>query len=499
MHLPSQKTSAYINGEWQDHPNHPIRAIINPATQEELTQVIESTPQDVATAVMSARKYFDENWYKSRARDRAELLFKMAQKLSEQQETFAIVETLNNGKTLREARYDIQDAINQLQYYAGLCTKPMGQTYEVPDDIQAMVVREPMGVIAQIVPWNYPLVMAIQKIAPAFAAGCAIVIKPAEQTPLSLIKFFEIIDAVACPKGAINLVLGDGASIGSALVQHPEIDKIAFTGGSETGSKIMKMAADGLKKVGLELGGKSPNIMFDDVDEDLAIDFALFGIFANQGQVCSAGSRLIIQESLAQRIEDQLKARAEKIVVGNGLDPHVEMGPLISKTQLNRVINYIEIGKNEGATLLCGGYALTPNQSNQAQFKTQGFFLAPTIFSNTHPDMRIVQEEIFGPVLVIQTFKTEEEAIRLANHSKYGLAGAVFTKDVARAHRVIKRLRAGITWINNYHPTFNEAPWGGYKQSGIGRELGTFGLEAYLEVKQINISLNPQPSQWFKG
>jgi betaine-aldehyde dehydrogenase len=484
--LPPQKTCSYINGQW--HESTQKRPIINPATEEKIIDVSECELESVDLAVTSARLAFDTHWSQSHARTRATLLLKMARLLSERQEEFALAETLNNGKPLRESRYDVLDAINQLEYYAGLCTKPLGQTYDVPDEIQAMVVREPMGVIAQIVPWNYPLVMAIQKLAPAFAAGCTIVIKPAEQTPLTLIKFFEIIDEVGCPAGVLNLVLGAGYSVGNALVAHPAVNKIAFTGGTETGKKIMRMAAEQVKKVGLELGGKSPNIMFEDSDFELMVDFALFGIFANQGQVCSAGSRLLLQESIAQKVTQAIVQRCQKIQIGNGLDEGTEMGPLISEQHLNKVLSYVEIGKQEGAELLCGGYRLDQ----------KGFFMAPTIFTHTHKEMRIVQEEIFGPVLVIQTFKTEEEAIALANHSNYGLAAAVFTKDISRAHRVIRKLKAGITWVNTYHPTFNEAPWGGYKQSSIGRDLGTFGLDGYLEVKQINIHLNPQPSGWFR-
>lgn len=479
----------YIDGKWVMSESGQTRKILNPATEEIIATVTEGSKFDVQKAIVSARRAFDKDgWANSKARDRAELLLKLADLLEQDCKEMSILETLNNGKPLREAEYDIQDAVNQLKYYAGLTTKPHGQTYDVPDDMQSMVVREPIGVVGQIIPWNYPLVMAIQKIAPAIAAGCTVVIKPAEQTPLTLIRFFHLIDQVGFPNGVLNLVLGDGKIVGTELVKSELIDKIAFTGGTETGRSIMKVAADTIKKVGLELGGKSPNIVFADADFETAIDYALFGIFANQGQVCSAGSRLLIEESIYERFVEELVNRAKDIEVGNGMDESTEMGPLISQVQLDRVLNYVQIGLEEGATLLCGG----------KRMNRKGFFFEPTIFTNTTPSMRIVQEEIFGPVLVIQKFKTEEEALELANGTKYGLAGAVFTNDVAKAHRIIKGLRAGITWINTYHPTFNEAPWGGYKQSGIGRELGTFGLEEYLEVKQINISLSVQPSNWFR-
>ncbi|GAB7388913.1 aldehyde dehydrogenase family protein [Bacillaceae bacterium] len=484
----------YIDGQWVLSKSNQTRKVINPANGEVIGTVTEGTEEDAKLAVEAARKAFYENgWMFSKARDRAERLRKIADLLEKRVEEFAYLDTLNNGKPLRESRYDVHDAINQFRYYAGLATKPHGETYDVPDEIQAMVVREPVGVVGQIIPWNYPLVMATQKIAAAIAAGCTVVIKPAEQTPLSLIRLFQIIDQVGFPRGVINLVLGAGETVGAELARNPHVDKIAFTGGTDTGIKIMKSAADTIKKVSLELGGKSPNIVFADADFETAVDYAMYAIFANQGEVCSAGSRLLLEETIYERFVDELVERVKRIRVGPGIEEDTEMGPLISEEHMNRVLQYIEIGIREGATLLCGGKRI------QARGLEKGFFVEPTIFTNTRPDMRIVQEEIFGPVLVIQTFKTEEEAVRLANGTKYGLAGAVFTSDVTKALRVIRQLRAGITWINTYHPTYNEAPWGGYKQSGIGRELGTYGLEEYLETKQININLKVEPSGWFKG
>lgn len=483
----------YIDGKWVASATQETRKIINPADGEVIGVVTEGTREDVKVAIQAARRAFDKDgWQESKARDRAVLLNKIADLLEQRVEEFASLDTLNNGKPLRESRYDVTDAVNQFRYYAGLCTKPHGVTYDVPDDIQAMVVREPIGVVGQIIPWNYPLVMATQKIAPAIAAGCTVVIKPAEQTPLSLIRLFEIIDEAGFPPGVINLVLGAGECVGAELAESPLVDKVAFTGGTDTGIKIMKAAADTIKKVGLELGGKSPNIVFADADFETAVDYALFAIFSNQGEVCSAGSRLLLEESLYDRFVPELVARAKQIKVGPGADEESEMGPLITAEHMGRVLWFIEEGKKEGATLLCGGNRLTENGLEK------GYFVEPTIFTNTTPDMKIVQEEIFGPVLVIQTFQTEEEAIELANGTRFGLAGGVFTSDVAKAHRVIRKLKAGITWINTYHPTFNEAPWGGYKQSGIGRELGTYGYEEYLEIKQINVNLNVQPSGWFK-
>jgi len=483
----------YIDGKWVLGSGNQTRKVINPANGQVIGIVTEGTREDAKRAIQAARRAFDKDgWQESKARDRAELLLKIADILESRQEEFACLDTLNNGKPLRESRYDVSDAVNQFRYYAGLCTKPHGVTYDVPDNMQAMVVREPIGVVSQIIPWNYPLVMATQKIAPAIAAGCTLVIKPAEQTPLSLIRLFEIIDEVGFPPGVVNLVLGEGETVGAELAENPLVDMVAFTGGTDTGIRIMKAAAETVKKVGLELGGKSPNIVFADADFETAVDYALYAIFANQGEVCSAGSRLLLEEILYDRFVPELVKRAQQIQVGPGTDEETEMGPLITEEHMNRVLSYIEEAKKEGAELLCGGRRLTENGLDK------GFFVEPTIFAKVTPEMRIVQEEVFGPVLVIQTFRTEEEAIELANGTRYGLAGAVFTSDVAKAHRVIRKLRAGITWINTYHPTYNEAPWGGYKQSGIGRELGTYGFEEYLEIKQININLNVEPSGWFK-
>jgi betaine-aldehyde dehydrogenase len=347
--------------------------------------------------------------------------------------------------------------------------------------------------VGAITCWNYPLVMNAQKVAPALAAGNTLVLKPADLTPLSTIMLFECLEQAGLPAGVANLVTGPGSVVGDEISRNEHVDKVAFTGGTDTGIAIMKNAADTVKKLSLELGGKSPNIVFADADFETAVDYALFAIFANQGEVCSAGSRLLLDEAIYERFLARLVERAQKIVVGDGTNPETEMGPLISEGHMERVLDYIRIGLDEGARLLCGGKRIMSNGLEK------GYFVEPTIFAADRNDMRIVQEEIFGPVLVVQKFRTEQEAIRLANSTKYGLAGAVFTSDGARAQRVIRKMRAGITWINTYHPTFNEAPWGGYKMSGIGRELGTYGYEAYTEVKQININMNVQPSGWFRN
>jgi betaine-aldehyde dehydrogenase len=332
--------------------------------------------------------------------------------------------------------------------------------------------------------------MAAWKLAPALAAGNVCILKPSELTPLSTIALARIFEDLEFPRGVVNIVPGPGATVGHALAASMLVDKIAFTGGTKTGRSIMQAATSNLKKISLELGGKSPNIVFADADFETAIDYALFGIFANAGQVCSAGSRLVIERSLRDRFVERLVERAQKIRVGDGFDPQTEMGPIVSPLHRERVEAYIAAGIEEGAKLLCGGERLGGPLAS-------GNFIAPTIFDGTTSNMRIVKEEIFGPVLVVQTFDDEAEAVAIANDTVYGLAGAVFTGDVAKAHRVIRKLRAGITWINTYHPTYNEAPWGGYKQSGIGRELGTYGYDAYTEVKQINVNLDVAPSGWF--
>lgn len=487
-----QVLKMFIDGEWVLSKSESTRKILNPANGEVIAEVTEGGRRDAIAAIEAAKRaFYDNGWMEVKAFERAKLLYKLAELLESRAEEFYKLETLNNGKPIRESSVDVSDAVSCLRYYAGLAGKPHGQVYDVPDDAQALVVREPIGVCAMIVPWNYPLLMAVWKIAPAIAAGNTVVFKPAEITPLTAIKLFQLIEEAGFPKGVINLVLGEGPSVGDELAKNRGVDKIAFTGGTATGRSIMKAATSNLKKISLELGGKSPNIVFEDADFETAVDYALFGIFCNQGQVCSAGSRLLLQESIYDKFVEKLVERTNKIKVGNGFEENTEMGPLISEGHMNKVLSYIEIGKSEGAKLLCGGHRIV-----KEGFKT-GYFVEPTIFSDTTSDMRIVQEEIFGPVLVIQKFKDEKEAVALANDSCYGLAGGVFTNDVAKAHRVIRRLRAGITWINTYHPTYNEAPWGGYKQSGIGRELGTFGYEEYTEVKQINVNLDVKPIGWF--
>src|SRR2546426_541261 len=451
-------SNLFINGEWKSCVEAGTREIANPANNQPIARVADGSTRDVELAIAAARKAFDEGpWPRMRATERATLLFKLADAIEAHTEEFAPLETRNNGKPLREAKGDVGDSAACFRYYAGLITKPQGQTFEVPDpNITSMVVREPIGVCGQIIPWNYPLMMAAWKLAPGLAAGNCCILKPAEATPLTAIKLFELVAQVGFPPGSAQLLLGPGPTVGHALAASPLVDKIAFTGGTVTGRKIMEAATGNLKKLTLELGGKSPNIIFADADFDVALEYAMFGIYAGQGEVCSAGSRLLLQKSLADRFLPRLAEATNKIIVGDGLDPATEMGPLISRSHMERVLGFIEAGKAEGAEVICGGQRLAEGRLRD------GNFVAPTVFIKTHPKMRIVREEIFGPVLSVQLFEDEAEAVRLANDTIYGLAAGVFTSDVAKGLRVLQKLRAGITWLDNYHPPFNETPVGGF-------------------------------------
>ncbi|USK70795.1 aldehyde dehydrogenase family protein [Peribacillus asahii] len=482
----------YINGEWQSPSSNVLIPVINPATQEVIARAPRTTKEETETAISAAKAAFESGvWSGLTAQERASYLYKIADKIDERAEELTILETKDNGKLKAEAAFDIADAASCFRYYAGLILHPEGETYQVPAPVQAMVVREPVGVAGLIVPWNFPLLMSVWKIAPALAAGNSIVFKPAEVTPVTAMKLFEILEEVGIPKGVANMVMGRGTVVGQAIAESKDVDIVSFTGSTDVGRTIMRAAAGNLKKISLELGGKSPNIVFADADLETAVDYGLFGIFYGAGQVCSSGSRILVEESIYDEYVKRYVERANKIKVGPGLAEDSHMGAIVSEAQMNSILNYIEIGKQEGATLAAGGHRLVDDGLDK------GFFIAPTVFTDVTPDMRIVQEEIFGPVVVIQKFKDEEEAIKLANDTDYGLAGGVFSNDGAKALRVIKKVRAGITWVNDYHPTYVEAPWGGYKQSGIGRSLGKYGLDEYQEIKQININLDVKPVGWF--
>lgn len=485
----------YINGEWSKGESEKTFDTINPTDGSVLATIYESSVLDTKEAIKAARYSFDvdRTWRDMDSQKRGDILLKIADLLDRDRDAFARLEVLDNGKPLREAECDVDDAIHNFRYYASLIKTPHGGVYEVNEGFGKMhsyTVHEPTGVCALITPWNYPLLMGVWKLAPALAAGNSVIYKPSPYCVLTSIKLFEIFEEVGLPKGCANLLIG-GAEVGNELSGSMDVDMVTFTGSTKAGQAVMKNAASNVKKIGLELGGKSPNVIFADADLEGAVEWAMIGIFLNQGQICSAGSRIIVEESMHDAFVKRLVERANAITIGNPLD-NLDMGPIVNEVQMNRVLSYIKKGIDEGAVCAAGGYRYTEGECSK------GFFVRPTVFDKCTDDMTIVKEEIFGPVVTIQTFKTEEEAIRMANDSPYGLAGAVFTSDGARALRVIKEIRAGITWINCYNPCFNEAPWGGYKMSGIGRELGVHGLEEYQEIKQININLNPGIVGWYQ-
>jgi betaine-aldehyde dehydrogenase len=416
----------------------------------------------------------------------------MADAIEDNLEMLAVAESWENGKPVRETlSADIPLAADHFRYFASVIRGEEGSISEIDKTTIAYHFKEPLGVVGQIIPWNYPLLMAAWKLAPALAAGCTCILKPAEQTPLSALILGEILSAAGIPDGVVNIVTGDGPTAGAALVDDPRVDKIAFTGGVDTGRQVMAGAARTIKRTTLELGGKNPNIVFADADFDAAVDGALFGAFANQGEVCSAGSRLLVERPVYARMLEALAAKVTRVRLGDPLDRETKMGPLVSDEHMAKVLGYIELGKREGHRLVAGGERATGGVLGN------GYYVQPTIFADVDNRSRIGQEEIFGPVLAVMPFDTEDEVVQLANDTPYGLAGAVWTRDVSRGIRVLKQIRAGILWLNTYHPTYNEAPWGGYKQSGFGRELGTYGLDAYLETKQININLTDTPLGWY--
>ena len=474
----------YIDGGWVDAAAGETYDVVDPASEEPFARVPKAGVADAEAAVRAAREAFALGpWPKMKAVERAAILNRAAAKLRERAEELARLESMQMGKLLEESLVDMADAAHTFELYAGMIQDLHGETLEVPGETMSMVVREPVGVTVGITPWNYPMLMAAWKAAPSLAAGNVMILKPATVSPLTNLELARIFDEVGLPKGVFQVITGPGGEIGDYLAGHSDVDMVAFTGSASVGKSIMRQAATNVKKIGLELGGKSPNIVFADADFESAIDGALIGIFAGSGEVCSAGSRLLVERGIHDRFVGELVSRAMAIRVGDPLDHESEMGPLVSRQQIETVERYVRKGVEEGATLATGG----------RRIEGAGYYYEPTIFVDVDNAMTIAQEEIFGPVLVVIPFDSEEEAVRIANDTIYGLAGAVWTKDVAKAMRVIKALRAGITWVNTYHPTYSEAPWGGYKQSGIGRELGSYGLDEYTEVKQINIDLTGKP------
>jgi betaine-aldehyde dehydrogenase len=479
-----------IDGEWVEARSGRTFEVVNPATAEPMATVPDAGAEDVDRAVKAARRAFDGAWRDATAQERGRVLFRLADTVRREAKRLATLETLNSGKPLAESEFDISDAATCFEYYGGLATKIHGEVLPVPDNALSMALKEPVGVAAQIIPWNYPLLMAAWKLAPALCAGCSMVIKPAEQTPVTLLELARFFEDCGLPKGVVNVVTGFGETAGAPLVAHPQVDKIAFTGSVDVGKSVMRAAAETLKKISLELGGKSPNIFFADADFESAVDGALFGVFVNQGEVCSAGSRVLVQKPIYKKMLDAMVEKAKRIKLGPGTDSSTKMGPLVSKQQMERVLRYQEIGKKEAKVATGGG------RPSDAALQ-RGYFVEPTIFYDVDNSATIAREEIFGPVMAVIPFEDEAEALRIANDTPYGLAAAVWSRDIFKCLRMVKKLQAGIVWVNHMQPTYVEAPWGGYKMSGIGRELGPWGAEEYLQVKQVYINLNEQPIGWY--
>ncbi len=472
-----------INNEWVNSQSGKTFDVMNPATEGTLTQVAESDQSDVDIAVKVARRALEEGpWGKMSARERGKLLYKIATLVDKYKDELAELETLNNGKPISETRnVDLPLSIECLEYYAGLADKIHGDTIPVSGRFFNYTLREPVGVVGQIIPWNFPLLMAAWKLGPALATGCTVVLKPAEQTPLTALRLGEILLEAGLPPGVVNILPGYGPTAGAAIARHPDLDKVAFTGSTEVGRLIMQMAGESnLKRVSLELGGKAPNIVFADADLDAAVQGTMRGIFFNQGEVCCAGSRLFVEESVRDKFLTKLKGCAEKLVVGDPMDPKTQMGAQVSEEQFRKILGYISKGKQEGAVVLTGGEPAAK----------KGYFIKPTILDAVKDNATIAREEIFGPVVAAFSFKEAEDITRRANNTVYGLSAGVWTRDIGKAHRLAKQIKAGTIWVNCYNCFDAASPFGGYKQSGFGRELGKYALELYTQVKSVWVALD---------
>jgi aldehyde dehydrogenase (NAD+) len=474
----------FIDNEWRPAGSGKTVDVINPATEEVIAAVASADSADLDAAVAAARAALDGPWGQMSARERGRLVRRLGERLMVRADEVARLETLHNGKPISESRHiEIPAAAECFEYFGGWADKVMGETIPVSGNYLTYTLREPLGVVAAIVPWNFPLLLAAWKIAPALACGNTVIVKPASQTPLTALALGEIAVEVGLPPGVLNVLTGPGAQLGQAIVEHPGIDKIAFTGDTSTGKGIMRGAAGTLKRITLELGGKSPNIVLADADMEAAVRGATIGIFYGKGEVCAAGSRLLVDRSIKDEFIAKLAARAKKMVAGDPMDPKTRFGALSSKKQLETVMRYVESGKQQGATLVAGGA--------RADIGTgKGYFVQPTVFADVTPDMTISREEIFGPVLAAIEFADLDEAIAIANDSPYGLAAGVWTRDIKKAHYVARKLQAGTVWINTYNVYDTAAPFGGYKQSGFGREMSSHALEHYTQVKSVWVDLN---------
>ena len=469
------------------------RAIINPFDRTVIARVAEGDRDDAQAAIAAARRAFDHGeWPRTPGKERGALLLRLAAQVERHRDELARLETLDTGKTLTESRWDMDDIAGLFRYYGRLAGELVGEPIESPaPGSTSVLLREPVGVCGQICPWNYPLLQASWKLAPALAAGCTVVLKPSELTPLTTLRLGELIVGIGLPDGVVNLVLGPGPTVGAELAESRDVDLISFTGGVETGKAILRAASGNVKRVALELGGKNPHIVFDDADLELAVDHALNGVFFHAGQICSAGARVMVQDAVHDRFVEALRTRMARIRLGSGLDEGTQMGPLISAEHRRKVEGYVEIAQDEGARLVLGG-------SRPADPALErGYFLEPTLFLDCDERMRVVREEVFGPVVTVERFDTEARAVALANDTPYGLSAGFWTRDEDRVERVSRALRFGTVWVNDFNVYFAGAPWGGYKQSGIGRELGRAGLDEYLEIKHLYRNERPARLGWF--
>lgn len=481
----------YIDGEWSEAANARYRAIVDPATGEAIANVAHASSDDTARAIDAARRAFDHGpWPRLRAAERAHRLSALGAILAREAESIATTETLNTGKTLVESRADVQDAIASFDFFARAAVTVSGSANDAPPHVISMTLREPVGVCGLITPWNYPILQAAWKLAPALAAGNTVVIKPASLTPLSTLRLAECLAEAGVPKGVVNVVTG-GTDTGHALAASAQVDLISLTGSNAAGASVMQAAASNFKRLSLELGGKNPHLVFADANLDCALDYALNAAFFNAGQMCSAGSRLLVERAVHDAFVAALAQRIAAIRLGNGLSERTQMGPVISAQQRDRVLSLVADAREDGAQLVTGGRVPAG-----APFE-RGFWVEPTLLSGVRASMRIAREEIFGPVITVEAFDGEDEAVALANDTPFGLAAGLWSSDLAKANRVLRRLRAATVWVNDYNVTLPHAPWGGYKASGIGRELSHAGLDEYTELKHAYVNLEPKAMGWF--